>query len=456
MATGTLVGGQSVYGNGTTTASSGANTVVHFYDRAGIKAANEINVYQQFADSKMMPNNMGKTFKISKWTHIYDLDVSNGAFATNGYLGKRDLASVSTNLANSGGSGIITEGAGAINKVTPKKITVSADIARYGFMVPFTDEVDMFSEDPIQVRYREELGRLANRAYEDLIQKDMLNTTFVINAEGVDEKRQLGVSVTANDTNADSWKVSFDLIRKGVKALVRNRAERNTSIVTGSNKIDTRTINAAYYAIIGPEVKYDLETQTRGASYEKEFVYVPAYKYAGATNLAEGEVGQMHDVRFIESESAFIDAGKGYAVPADYTGTLSNTVVTNGIKVVTGAASDNVIVVDGVTHTVANGTTINIPADAVVDVTGGSSLVVGAASNGARFDLFPILFPTKGAFATVGLKGAGKMKFLSKSPEQVELGNPYGTQGFFSVNFFYAGLILQPEKLLRVNTLATA
>ena len=133
--------GVNVYGNGTNTASNGANTIVHFYDRAGIKAANAVNVYGQFADRKFMPQKMGKTFKVSKWQHIYDLAEDDGDFATKGYLGKRSLDSVTTNLANSGGAGTIAEGAGAVNKVTPVKTTVEATISRYGFMIEYTDEV---------------------------------------------------------------------------------------------------------------------------------------------------------------------------------------------------------------------------------------------------------------------------------------------------------------------------
>ncbi|AGM46827.1 major coat protein [Alteromonas phage vB_AmaP_AD45-P1] len=73
-----------------------------------------------------------------------------------------------------------------------------------------------------------------------------------------------------------------------------------------------------------------------------------------------------------------------------------------------------------------------------------------------KFDAFPILFPTQGAFATVGLKGQGKIKFNSKSPEVVENANPYGTNGFFSYNFFYAGIILEEEKLLKILVSASA
>jgi hypothetical protein len=76
---------QHVYGNGTNS-TSGANTITHFYDRAGIKAANRVNVFQQFADKKSMPNKYGKTFKISKWLHMYDRALSAPDFASKGYL----------------------------------------------------------------------------------------------------------------------------------------------------------------------------------------------------------------------------------------------------------------------------------------------------------------------------------------------------------------------------------
>jgi hypothetical protein len=136
----------------------------------------------------------------------------------------------------------------------------------------------------------------------------------------------------------------------------------------------------------------------------KEFAYVEAHKYADAASLVDGEVGKMYEVRFIEAEEAPVFAGKGATVPNGYAGTLAYT---------------------------------------------------GTIGSGAKFDVHAILFPTQDAFATVGLKGQGKIVFNSKSPEAVELVNPYGTTGFFSYNFFYAGIILQPEKLLAVYVGAT-
>jgi len=66
------------------------------------------------------------------------------------------------------------------------------------------------------------------------------------------------------------------------------------------------------------------------------------------------------------------------------------------------------------------------------------------------------LFPTKGSFATVGLKGNGKIKFNSQAPSKIELSNPYGTQGFFSYNMWYAGLILREERLLKMLVCASS
>ena len=389
----------NIYGNGTNS-TAGANTVIHYYDRAGIKAANRMNIYGQFVSRKDMPTKMGKTFKISKFLHMYDRALNDADFAAKGFLTSRSADEVSLALTNAS----LAEGAGAVNKRSLQKVTVETTLARYGEMIDYTDEVDLFSEDYIQVKYREELGELANSRMEDLIQLDMLGTpTKMYSGAGV-SLGTVGDSIAADGSEDAEWKVSYDLIRKAVRKLTRNRAKKNTSIVTGSTKIDTKTIAKSYYAIIGPEVKTDLENLTRGTSYEKQFVYEPIEKYGDAAKLAEGEVGAMYQVRFIESEGAVVYAGKGATVPNGYVGNLSYT---------------------------------------------------GTIGTDAKFDVYPILFPTEGSFATVGLKGQGKIKFNSKDPAEVENVNPYGTTGFFSYNFFYAGIILEPEKLLAVYVAAT-
>ena len=413
----------NVYGNGANS-TAGANTIVHYYDRAGIKAANRMNVYGQFADRKSMPTKMGKTFKISKFLHMYDRALADGDFASKGYLTARSAADVSAALT----SATLSEGAGAVNKKSISKITVEATLARYGEMIDYTDEVELFSEDAMQVRYREELGELANSRFEDLIQMDMLGTGTVI------------YSGVASAKKGVDTKISYDLVRKGVRKLVRNRAKKNTSIVTGSTKIGSTPIAKAFYGIIGADVKSDLESLVRGSGAETEYVYQPAHKYAGAASLAEGEVGAMHEVRFIEAESAVVYRGEGAPVTAtgvsgEYTTDLTLQATTFADHAAVAAVRTTVAYENDTTHAVT---------EEAADPGAGYTVLL------TYIDVFPVLFPTEGAFATVGLKGKGKINFNSKSPAQVENSNPYGTTGFFSYNFFYAGLILEEEKLMKI------
>ena len=392
----------NIYGNGTTTATAGDNTIVHYYDKAGVKAANAISVYAQFADRRSMPLNMGKTYKVSKWLHIFDRATDHADFAAKGYLQSRSVAAITSGLPT------LAEGAGVVNKVTISKVTIETAFARYGEMLDYTDEVTMFSEDIIQVHYREELGLLANRRAEDLIQLDMLATGTIQYVGTATALAEVGQDTTTIASDDDDSRVSYDMIRNMTKRLVRNRAQKNTSMVVGSTKIDTRTINKAYYCIIGSEIKFDLESLVRGtvaANGTTEYVYVPAYKYGAASNLAEGEVGACNDIRFIESESALVYEAAGAVVPQSYVGELG-----------AGGGTDN---------------------------------TSATAGNRDNFDVFPMLFPTKGSFATVGLKGNGKIKFHAQSPAKIELDNPYGTNGFFSYNMWYAGIILREERLLK-------
>lgn len=381
-------------------ATAGRQVQEFYYDRVGIEAANTSNVYAQFASKKFMQQNHGKKFKIDRWEHIFDRKLASGDFAKYGFLTSRSLTDVTAGLQ----AAELPEGSTERNLVNFAKTTIETSCKRYGQMIKYTDEVDLFFDQKMQARYRHELGLLANRNFEDLLQRDMLATSNVMYSGIATNLTSMGTGLAANGSQDDNYRISYDLIRLAVRKLKRNRAEKHTKLVTGSMKVDTKTVAGAYYAIIGPEVAHDLETLTRKKGTIEEFVFVPVEKYASAASLAEGEIGQVHEVKFVVSESAMVERGAGAAIPGSYSGTLSY--------------SDK---------------------------------------GGNKFDVFPILFPTKEAFATVGLKGKDKITFHAKSPtENIHSGNPYGTIGFLSYNFWYASIILQPEKLLRLNVLASA
>ena len=271
-----------------TDSTHGENVYTKYYDRAGIEAANSVNIYQQFASKREMPTKYGKEYVVPRWFHEFERDIKSAEFAKYGFLASRDLADISTGIDKLE----LEEGAADTpNLVNLKKINLKTNLHRYGLGLDYTDEADLFSNDDVQVRYREELGATANLIYEDLIQKDMLSTNTILYAGLATSLATMGAGLTADASLDKGYMVSFDYIRSCEQKLRRNRAKKVTELVSGSNKIDTKTCAAAYYAIIGPEIAWDLRNLTRGESFEKEFVYIPVEQYASASSIAEGEIG---------------------------------------------------------------------------------------------------------------------------------------------------------------------
>ncbi len=424
--------------DGTDHANSRQN-LTFFYDKAGIDAATTNPCFSQFCDSRSMPRNRGREYRVKVWQHIYDrkmyddLDQIGGkkqfseSFSKYGYLSSRDLASVTSTIYGANGkwdkgmpqtpdqNGVgLLEGEGPTNKVSIKGVTVNTHLEKFGQMLDYTEETDLFSEDTMQVRYRQELGFAANQLFEDLVQMDMLATPTVMFAGGATSLSTLGNGigqgtpdpVTGKNAIEEQFKINYELIQKAVTKLYRNRAPKHTELTTGSTKVGTTPINSSYVAIVGPEVKLDIENMIRGNTYEKHFVFTPSYMYADQTTLIKDEFGRINDLRFIVSEQMMVERGKGAQVETNYVGNLS----------VTG------------------------------EIAGGN----------AHFDVFPVLIPCAGAFATIGLQGNDKIVFHALRPSDIEKNDPFGSTGFFSYKMWYAGLIVRPERLLRINVLATA
>jgi len=367
----------SVYGNGTTTATSGANTITHFYDRMGIKAATDENIFSQVASRRNMPLKYGKTYKVSTWLHILDdanvngqgLDKDGAVIANgNGYGSTRDLGKVTTGMP------ALAEGAGRVNRVGVVKKTIETSLKRLGNFIEYNDEVDKFSEDSVQIHYREELGYMAGQVQDDLVQIDMINAAGIVAYAGSKTKIS---GLVAGDFP------TYDLIRTTCKQLFVNKAKKNTTLVGGTNKIDTRTINSAWLAFVSSDMKFILEGVKDNDGVT---AWIPAYKYASAGTLAKGEVGAIHDTRFIEAPRMM-----GYDSGAVIAGDGTTTVATS-----------------------------------------------------------PILYVTEDSFATVGLAGNKKIVFKSKAPGKATEFDPYGLKGLFSYSFFYASIAIRPERIATI------
>jgi N4-gp56 family major capsid protein len=425
--------------NSGTDATSGANTVTHYYDRMGIKAAIDENLFTQAADRRSMPKKYGKTYKTSKWLHILDDDNMNdqgnlvwdegsgsyvpaperggwkvlnkcfmdhnydgadtaakhaaaqadaqryadqhggaplieitAGYTGNQYGGSRDIGYVAENMP------VLQEGASDVNRVGVTKITVETSLKRFGNYLEYTDEVELFSEDNVQLHYREELGYMAGQVYDDLIQIDMINGAGVVAYTG---------TATSEDTVTDimAGVQGYNLIRKVEKQLFINKAKKTTSIIAASTKIGTTPVNAGWTAFIDSDTKYDLEAlvDVTGAP-----AWIPVHKYASSGNIRKGEVGAIHDTRFIEAPRMMFHKKD-------------------------------------------------------------------EENNNLQADVHYILYVTPDSFATVGLQGNNKIMFKSKAPGQADATDKFGLRGFFSYNMFYSSIVLQPERMAIIKTAAS-
>ena len=426
----------SQYRNGTDS-TSGANTVTHYHDRMGIKAAIEENLYSQMADKRNMPKRYGKTYKVSKWLHVLDDDnlndqgnlvwdgsgyvtadgkpgykVLNKAFLPHRYDGvdfaAKDAAASADadayaaatggtkttilaldNNGNAYGSSrdvgyvtdnmpVLAEGATGVNRIGVTKITVETSLKRYGNYLEYSDEVELFSEEPTQIHYKEELGYMAGQVQDDLTQIDMLNAAGIVGYTGTATSRDTVTDIMAGVSG-------YNLIRKTTKQLFINKAKKTTSVISASTKIATTPVNAGWTAYIDSDVKYDLESIVDTAG---DVAWVPVHKYATSGNVMKGEVGAVHDTRFIESpRQMFWQRDQ--------------------------------------------------------------------ENNSQAADVHAILYITPESFATVGLQGNNKITFKSKAPGKADSTDVYGLRGFFSYNFFYASIVLQPERIARIECAAS-
>ena len=409
-----------IYGTGTATvpkATNGVNVRIDALREKAIRAAKRDIIFEQLCDKQTMPLNYGKTLKVHKTLYILDDNNKtdqglNGAGAKpaagapnadgNLYGSSRSVVDVSAGMP------LLGEGAGRANRVGMTRITRQGTLTRMGAFLEYTDEVELFSDQKMEVQYYEKMGELAAELYDDYLQKELLG------AGGMECYGGTATSLlTLTGKNGVASTLSYDLIRRVQISLKANHAKKNTDIITGSTKIGTVPVNASWFAYCGSASTVELEKLKDDFD---ERAFTPARMYAAAGNLAKGEVGAVHSTRFIEAERMMHYDGAG-------------------IKVV---AADNT---EGFSFTT---------------LTAAQATARGHTGAGDYYDGFPILYVTKGAFATIGLQGNKKIKFLSKKPGTATQEDPHGLMGLYSFNFFAGSIVLEPEKIARVVHVARA
>ena len=169
---------------------------------------------------------------------------------------------------------------------------ITATVKQYGDFVTYSDTVDYESKDPVLTEFAMVLGDQAGDTLDQLA-RDVLAAGSTVKYVGQTERTAI------TTTNL----ITATVVRQAVRTLKTNKARRVTTMISASTDVATEPVAASYIGICHPSTTYDLQDETG---------WVPVEKYSSTTKVMEGEVGKLHEVRFIETTNAKVFEDGGY------------------------------------------------------------------------------------------------------------------------------------------------
>ena len=244
---GTVVNATTNYVNsdtGTTTAFEGSNTLSPtmktYYDTELLENARSELIFAQLGKKQPLPANKGRTVEWRKWNTLPN-------------------------------AGVLQEGVIPTGEKLGQT-TLNASLDQLGMFVAITDLLDLHAVDNVLLGATEELGASAGETMDACIRDELMTGTNVMFG---------GMSNGVGDMpNNESAYLTPDMVNIAATTLKKNKAPR---------------INGKYVAVIHPSAAYDLRSSDE---------WIEAHKYAATTEIFNGEIGELHGVRFVETTNA--------------------------------------------------------------------------------------------------------------------------------------------------------
>lgn len=181
----------------------------------------------------------------------------------------------------------------------------TATLSQYGDFVTITDVVADTHTDPVLAQATDILGEQAALTVETTRFNILKAGTNVFYGNNVAGRGDVITAITLADQ------------RRVTTALNRQNAKKITSVVASTPDFNTKSVEAAYMAIVHPDLETDIRTMSG---------FKPVADYGPHTTPMEGEIGSVEQVRYLSSTvfAPFEDAG-GTAVTNGLRFTTSNT-----------------------------------------------------------------------------------------------------------------------------------
>lgn len=370
----------------------------YFWQRKALIEAQKEMYFSPMADTVSMPKHYGKTIKVYHYMPLLDDRNVNdqGIDATGATIADGNLYGSSKDIGTiTDRLPALTENGGRVNRVGYTRLLIEGSFEKFGFFHEFTQEsLDFDSDEELYAHMSREMVVGATQLTEAALQIDLLTGagTVLYAGAAVADDEITGEGATISE-------VDYDNLVRLARILNDNRTPKQTKVITGSRMIDTKTISGGRVIYIGSELESTVKAMTDSFGNP---AFIPVHQYAsGAGTTLNGEIGAIDQFRFIVVPEMLHWAGAGAAVTTN----------------------------------------------------------PGYHETDGNYDVFPMLCVGEGSFTTIGFQTGGKMmkfKIITKMPgkETADRSDPYGEMGFSSIKWYYGTMLLRPERLGLIKTVA--
>ena len=221
-----------------------------FYDTELLENARVEMFYAQFAKKQTLPAKHGNTVEWRKWNTFAKADKLQ--------------------------EGVIPSG---------QKFGMSSKtgaISQYGTYAAISDTLELRAYDPVIIGATEEMGASAAETQETLIRDALLPNLNILYCDNITlaDGSVAGTPTAPNAMEASATVMSLLTPKMVSKAVTKMKKDR------------VPTIGGKYYAVIHPSVAHDLRNSEE---------WIEVHKYSATGEIFNGEIGELHNVRFIEN-----------------------------------------------------------------------------------------------------------------------------------------------------------
>ena len=305
---------------------------------------------------------------------------------------------------------------------------ITKELSQYGDYTTVSDMLDLTAIDDVVLEITDRHGANMGLTLDTVTRNEIQQGNQVIYAPKLNDDGSK-TEITSRYALNDRCKISGELVAKAATAL---------------KKMNAPKFNGKYICIIHPSVAYDLR---------QDESWIAAHQYAAATELFDGEIGELHGVRFVETTEAKIFCGEDLA--SDSRTLLVNgavnagkTVSFDGGTVAAGALAGRYVLIGGERAKVVSNTATAMTLDK--NVTAADNAVIYPGEGGAEgMAVYGCLFIGKDAYGVVDLSEGTEV--IVKPRGSGGTADPLDQRSSVGWKGVHAAAILYDEYMVRVE-----